>query len=170
MGVANMVLLPAAQKAQRVHHPNSKSPLLGSQPSPTTPELRQRAMPQPLFSSHANPRIAPPSAPFPAALPGPRLALGRARPRAASRPSVSEEEHLRPPVPPQAGQSPIYRIAAFPRREGLGLPLTDGEPTPEPNDDRGHLPSSRSCVSSPQLSPYPEQASYQLRHTLALPT
>ncbi|KJZ70181.1 hypothetical protein HIM_10441 [Hirsutella minnesotensis 3608] len=119
MGVANVVLLPAAQKAQRVHHPNSKSPLLGSQPSPTTPELRQRAMLQPLFSSHANPRIAPPSAPFPAALPGPRLVLGRARPRAASRPSVSEEEHLRPPVPPQAGQSPIYRIAAFRRQPTL---------------------------------------------------
>ncbi|KJZ69032.1 hypothetical protein HIM_11575 [Hirsutella minnesotensis 3608] len=120
MGVASVVLLPAAQKAQRIPSP---SPLFrGRSPLRPPPSYGNGPCLSPCFRPTQTRASPPPSTPFPAALPGARPALGRARARAAPRPSVSsvsEEEHLRPPVPRQACRSPVYRIAAFRRHPTL---------------------------------------------------
>ncbi|PNY21676.1 Uncharacterized protein TCAP_07227 [Tolypocladium capitatum] len=119
--IANAVLLPVAQKAQKVE---SKSPRLPGEPKGvaatpaetkiaaepstlTSPDLGQQAMPRPLFSSNPNPRTV--------ASARRSSARSMTRPRATSvdsgvttiTTSSEEFDDLQPPAPPQVNLSPV---------------------------------------------------------------
>ncbi|POR34637.1 Uncharacterized protein TPAR_05162, partial [Tolypocladium paradoxum] len=151
--IANAVLLPVAQKAQKVE---SKSPRLPEEPKDiaalttatakaveqskvTSPDLLQQAMPRPLFSSNPNPRNS--------ASARRSSARSMTRPRGTSADSgittitTSSEEFdgLQPPAAPQVDLSPVAESprsgtgrspVSYPRIHGRnGGPAAAGKPT-----------------------------------------